>query len=73
LPVLHYDQLAVRSPVVAEEAFERHGHLSVGEPLSLPPGAVLGNAAGFFLREEDMIVIRSSPLPSKVQIFSFSK
>src|SRR5699024_4437263 len=47
--VLIQNQIAVRTPVVAEEPFEGYGDLSVCKPFSLAPGAVLRNAAAFLL------------------------
>lgn len=42
-------EVAVGPHVVAEEPFERNGHLAVSEPLSLTPGAVLRDRTAFFL------------------------
>ncbi|BAR05085.1 hypothetical protein PSDT_0565 [Parascardovia denticolens DSM 10105 = JCM 12538] len=44
------DELAVWSAVIAEESVKWNRHLAVRESLPLSPGAVLGNAPGFLLR-----------------------
>lgn len=49
--VLIQDEIAIGTPVVAKKSLEGYGDLAVCEPLSLSPGAVLGNAAAFFLRQ----------------------
>ena len=62
-----YHEVVVRPHVVAQKSLERNRDLAVCKPLPLAPCAVLGNGPGLFLRQ------RSSPLLSKVQMFSFSK
>ncbi|MDY6320961.1 MAG: hypothetical protein SPL44_08150, partial [Bacteroidales bacterium] len=46
-----YDELAVRTSVVAKEPLEGNRDLAVCESLPLAPGAVLGNGSGFLLCE----------------------
>ena len=58
-------QFTVGSSVVAKEPFEWNGNLAVSKTFSLTPGAVLGNASGFFLRQRGHDCDEKFSLPIK--------
>ena len=58
-------QFTVGSSVVAKEPFEWNDNLAVSKTFSLTPGAVLGNASGFFLRQRGHDCDEKFSLPIK--------
>lgn len=67
------DQIAICPHVVTQEPLERHCHFAVGETLTLAPDHVFANRPRFLLGKARHDSDESSPLESKVQMFSFSK